>query len=229
MSLRPSATSRQWPSVAAWATCSSRAGIRRISAAEKRNVTALIDVGPVGARRGDEDASGERAEHRRHRVGRLEEPLRARQLLVLDEVRQARVDGRAEEPGRAAGDCGEGDDLPRARGERERAEDAEADDVGSDHDPPARVAVDQRPDRQAEGDRRQEVGDEERRNPVARVRAVPDVHRQGDEREPGSETGCEPGEEEQAKSSDSAEQVDLPPEQAVHHSREHAEHGSCGG
>ena len=59
----------------------------------------------VRARRGDEDAAGERADHGRQRVGRLEQALRARQLRVLDEVRQARVDGRPEEAGREPGDA----------------------------------------------------------------------------------------------------------------------------
>ena len=57
--------------------------------------------------------------------------------------------------------------------------------------------------------------------------AVPDVDRERDEGEPRSDPRAERREEEQAKSSDSAEQVDLPPEQAVHHSREHTEHGSA--
>ena len=188
-------------------------------------MTALIAYAQSGLVAATRSTAGERPEDGRHRVGGLEEPLGARQLLVLDEVRQPRVDGRPEEAGGAARDGGQGHDLPGAARKRQHAEDAEADDVGRNHHAPARVAVDQRADRQAEHDRRQEVGDEERGDPVSRIRAVPDVDRERHEGEPRPEPRAERGKKEQAKAADSAEQVGLPPEQAVHHSREHTEHG----
>jgi hypothetical protein len=69
----------------------------------------------------------------------------------------------------------------------------------------------------------------ERAHPGARACPVPDVDRQRDEGEPRAEPGAECGEKEQAQAADSAEQVDLRPEQAVRYSVEHAEHGPGGG
>ena len=56
-------------------------------------------------------------------------PCALRQLRVLDEVRQPRVDRRPEETGRKPGDRSQHDDLGRALRKRERAEDEEADEV----------------------------------------------------------------------------------------------------
>ena len=111
-------------------------------------------VRPVGARRRHEDSPGQRPEHRRHRLGRLEKALRARQLLVLDEVRQAGVDRGAEEAGGETCDSRKRDDLTCAPRERERAEDDEAGEIGRDHDPPPRKPVDERADREADRYRR---------------------------------------------------------------------------
>ena len=185
-------------------------------------------VGPVRARCGDEDAAGERAEHGRHRVGRLEHALRARQLRVLDEVRQSRVDRRAEETGCEPGDRSQHDDLGRALRKRERAEDEEANDVRGDHHAAPREAVDERAHREAEHDRGQEVGDQQRAHPGAGARPVPDVDRQRDEREPGAQARAESGKEEQAEPTDSAEQVDLRTEEAVRDSVEDPQHDPAG-
>ena len=88
-------------------------------------------VGRVDARSRDERAAGQRAERPGEVVHRLQQGVGAREVLVLDEVRQPGVGGRPEEAGRDAGDRGEGDDLRRARREGQRGEDAEADEVGA--------------------------------------------------------------------------------------------------
>ena len=186
-------------------------------------------VGPVRAGGRDENASGEWTEHSRHRIGRLEEPLCARELRVLDEVRQPSVDRRAEEAGRKAGDRSQRDDLGCALGKRERTEDEEADEVRGDHHAAPRQAVDERAGREAEHDRGEEVGDQQRAHPGAGPCPVPDVDRQRDEGEPCAQPRAERGEKEQAQATDPAEQVDLHPEQAVRESVEHPQHDPSGG
>ena len=206
----PSAMSRQCPSLLAGRS----EGARRDADDQRRRDEErdrVDHVRRVRARRGHEDASDQRPEHGRHRVGRLEQALRAGKLVILDEVRQAGVDGRTEEAGGEAGDRGQRDDLAGARRERERAEDGEAHDVGRDHHAAAREAVDERADCEADRDRRQEVGDQQRRDPGARMRAVPDVDGQRDEREPGSEPRAERRVEEQPEPAHPPEEVDCLP------------------
>ncbi len=199
--------------------------MRRMSSRREEERDRVHHVGRVRARRGDEHAADQRAEYGRHRVGRLQQALRARQLVVLDEVGQPRVDSRPEEARRETGDCRERHDLAGARRERERAEDEEAHDVGGDHHAPAREPVDERPDREADRDRRQEVGDQQRRDPAPGVRPVPDVEVERDERHPAPEAGAEGRVEEQAEAAHPVEQVGLPPEQTVHDSRRGVGHG----
>ena len=50
-----------------------------------------------------------------------------------------------------------------------RREHAEADEVGDDHQPAAREPVDERAEQEADHDDREEVGDQQRRDPDARV------------------------------------------------------------
>ena len=61
--------------------------------------------------------------------------------------------------------------------ERQRREDAEAHEVGADHQPAAGEPVDERPEQEPDRDDRQEVGDEERRDPHARSGQVADLER----------------------------------------------------
>ena len=76
----------------------------------------------------------------------------------------------------------------------------------------AREPVDERPDSQADRDRGQEVGDQQRGDPRPGVRQVPDLEVERDERHPVSEAGAEGREEEQAQAAHPVEQVGLPPE-----------------
>ena len=69
------------------------------------------------------------------------------------------------------------DDRGRALDERQRREHAEADEVGADHEPAPRQPVDERAEQKPDDDDREEVGDEERRDPDARVRHVVDLRR----------------------------------------------------
>ena len=85
------------------------------------------------------------------------------------EVRQARVGGRPREPGGDPGHERKRDELPRPGGEDEQHEHAEPDDVRRDEQQLAREPVDERPEQKPDRDRRQEVGDQERGHPDARV------------------------------------------------------------
>ena len=160
------------------------------------------------AREADEDPPGEGTGGRRQVLGRLEERVRTRQVLVADEVRQPGVDGRPEDAGREPGGGRERDDLARARRERQRGEDAEPGEIGGDHQPAAREAVDERAEDEPDGDRRQEVGDQERAHPSARMGAVVDVDRQRDEGEPRAEAGAEGREEERPEARRAREELE---------------------
>ena len=100
------------------------------------------------------------------------------------------------------------DDRRRAVDERQRGEDAEAEEVGDDHQPPSREPVDERPEQEPDEDDRQEVGDEERGDPDARLGAVVDVDRERDRREVGAEAGPRGGEEEVAERRRAAEEAE---------------------
>ena len=67
------------------------------------------------------------------------------------------------EAGGDAGDERERDDLARRDREGEQHEDGQPHDVGADEQPLPREAVDERPEQEADRDRRQEVGDQQRR------------------------------------------------------------------
>ena len=122
-----------------------------------------------------------------------------RELLLVDEVRDAREHRRAEERVRDAGNGRERDDRERAADERQRDEDAEPDEVGGDDQPLAREPVDERPGGEADDHRRQERDDEERAHPPRRMRAVVDVGGERDRRHPGADARAERREEEQAE------------------------------
>src|SRR5262249_14766398 len=95
------------------------------------------------------------------------------------------VDGRAEEAGGEARDQREADDLPGRVRERQRGEDGGAEQVGDDHQVPALQPVEQRPECQADDDRRQELDEQHRADPDPGVGSVLDVDRErngGDQR-----------------------------------------------
>ena len=146
-------------------------------------------VDPV--RRVDADCRGERAagqrpERPREVVHRLEERVGRREILVPDQVGQARVDGRTEEARRYAYDRREDDDLRRVRRERQGDERAGAHQVGADHQSAPREPVDERADEQPDHEGRQQVGDQEPGDPRRGMRPLPDVHLERDEGEPGA-------------------------------------------
>ena len=69
---------------------------------------------------------------------------------------------------------------PDAVDERQRGEDAEAHEVRGDHEPSPREPVDERAEQEPDHDDREEVGDEERGDPDARLGVVVDLERQRD-------------------------------------------------
>ena len=124
---------------------------------------------------GDDRAADDRPDGPRHVLDGLEERVAALELVLLEEVRHRGVDGRAVDRVPEPGDPGERDDPTGAVDERQRDEDARAEEVGGDHQLPPREPVEQRADHDADEDRRQEHGDQERADPRSRVRAVVDV------------------------------------------------------
>ena len=120
----------------------------------------------------------------------LEQRVGAGQLLVGDEVRDPRVDGRAEEAGRETGHRCQADDRRRVRRERQRREDPDPHGVGGDHQRAALEAVEERPEQEPDHDRRQELDDEDGSDPGAGVRPLLDVDGERDcgEQRPGART-----------------------------------------
>ena len=145
----------------------------------------------------DEHAGDRRCEHPGEVLDRLQDRVRLGQVVLVDQVRQTRVERRPEEAGCEAGNGGQQHDRERAVHERNGDEHPEPHQVGDDHHALARQAVDQRCEQQPDRHHRQEVGREECAHPDARVRAVPDVDRQCDEGEPGAEAGRERGRDQQ--------------------------------
>ena len=81
--------------------------------------------------------------------------------------------------------------------------------VGGDHQLPARETVDEGAEGKADGDRGQEVCQQERAHPLRRLRPVEDVDRQGDDREPGTEPGGERREKEQPEAGRPVDELKL--------------------
>jgi hypothetical protein len=110
---------------------------------EKRD--RVDDVGNRGAPQCDHARAEDRPDHPRAVLGRLQERVRVRELVVADEVREPCIRGRPEE---ARGDsrhrCERHDARSRVD-EREGGENAEAPEVGRDHQPSPGEAVDERP------------------------------------------------------------------------------------
>jgi len=116
--------------------------------------------------------------------------------VVGDEVRDARVDGRAEEAVRETGHRRQGDDPPGARRERQRNEDPDADGVGGDHQRASLEPVEERPEQEADDDRRQELDDEDGPHPEAVVRPLLNINCERDGRDQRPRARAERGEEE---------------------------------
>ena len=142
---------------------------------------------------------GDRPDHPRDRLDRLQERVGIRELVVRHEVGKAGVDRGPEETGRDTGDARERDDRAGAAHERQRGEDAEAHEIGRDHEPPPREAVDERAEDEPEHDDRQEVCDEQGGDPDSRPRLVVDVDRQRDGCEVRPEAGAGGSEEQEAE------------------------------
>ncbi len=178
---KPSLRSRQWPRVSArLALQQLRAGCATMSAAETTNDAALIQYAACGP------AAAVSTPPRIGPIAQLTFSIVWRSAFasgsssVGHEVRDAGVDGRPEEPAREARDRGERDDLPRPRRERQRGEHRGAQDVRADHELAPLEPVEQRPEREPDEDRRQELDDEDGADPEARVRPVLDVDRERD-------------------------------------------------
>ena len=88
-----------------------------------------------------------------------------RQVLLGDQVRDAREHGRSEERVRDAGNGRERDDRERAADERQCDEDSDAHDVRSDDQPLAREPVDEWSSSESDDHRWQEGDDEEGAHP----------------------------------------------------------------
>ena len=97
--------------------------------------------------------------------------------LLLDEVRQARVGGGPEEAGREAGDDRERDDRPALSRTAAATKTPRRTRSATIISPPPREPVDERAEQQADRDRRQEVGDQQRADPAPRAGPVVDVDR----------------------------------------------------
>jgi len=126
-----------------------------------------------------------------------------------DEIRQAGVHGGAEDRVAEAADRRQSDDRRRRVHERKRHEHERAAEIRRDHQPPPLEPVEQWADDEADHDRRQKDGDEERADPAAGVRPVPDLDRQGDRRQPCAEQRSERGEKQQAKAGVAAKERDV--------------------
>ena len=130
---------------------------------------------------------------------------------VVDEVRQPRVDGRAEEARADPGERGQGDDHRRRWSRTGSAQKIAARSrSAADHQALAREPVDERAGEQPDHDRGQDVRDQERADPRPGVGAVLDVDRERDEREPGSEPGEQRREEEQPEARDPGDEIEPP-------------------
>ena len=131
---------------------------------------------------------------------------RARSARV-DEVRHPRVGRRAEEAVREPDHERERHDRACTGREGQRHERREPDEVGADHQPAPREAVDERPEQQADRNRRDEVGDEQRAHPGAGLGALVDVDRERDDGEHRPDTGAERREEEEPERRRAAEKA----------------------
>ena len=104
--------------------CSCAPGIRSEQHGREEEGERVDPVGEIRALSGDRMPPTSGPDHPRQVVGRLEQRVRARQLVVVDQVRQPRVDRRPEEARRDAGERRRGSTiavaLPRTGARRRR-------------------------------------------------------------------------------------------------------------
>ena len=137
------------------------------------------DVRRAGSGELEQQTGENRADDPGRVLGRSEEGVGLGEIVVtFDEVRQPRIRSRLEEAGGDARDCGQRDDRGRAGDERQGTEDRAACEIGGHHQPLAREAVEERPESEPDHGDREEVGDEQRRDPAARVGQVVDLQRE---------------------------------------------------
>ena len=153
----------------------------------------------VRSRGGGEQAAEDRADGPAQVLDRLQQRVGIAELRLGHEVRDACVDGRTEEARRETGDECQRDDLARVRRERQCREDRGAQQVRRDHQPAALEPVEQRAEREADEDARQDLHDQHGADPEARVRPVLDVDRERDRRQKGADRRPEGRDRQQAK------------------------------
>ena len=127
---------------------------------EGRRVDPVRRARPPGR---EQQAGRRRPDRPRDVLDRREERGRLLAVVVRDEVREPGPDRGTEEAGRDPVDRRERDDQRRLVDERQRDERPGADEIGDDHQAPPRESVDERAERDADHDDRQEVRDQERR------------------------------------------------------------------
>ena len=146
------------------------------------NVAALTQYARSGPtpRRSRRRGAGPSVQRRSRPAGAASS--RGARSSVVDEVRQARVDGRAEEAGREARRPRRARRSPPAQSANGSAhEDAEAHEVGADHQRAgARAGRRAGPSESPRTTAGRKLGDQERADPRAGVRAVVDVDRERD-------------------------------------------------
>ena len=121
----PSRTSLQCPRDSDSSDWRRRAGMRATRTAENEERHGVDPVRRIRAGRREDHARDHRADDPGEVLDADQQRVRLRQIvLVGDEVRQARIHGRAEEAGRDPGHGRERDERRRRVHERERAEDA---------------------------------------------------------------------------------------------------------
>ena len=205
----PSLRSRKWPRLDGERTLQLRSRYAQQQQGRDDERRGVDPVRNIGIRHCDECAADDRRHGPAHVLTRLDQRVRATELLLVDEVRQTCVDRGPEEPGRDTRDARERNDLPRTVRERQRAEDGCADDVGDDHQAASRQPVEERAEEEADRDGGQELDDHQRADPGARVGSVLDVDDEGHRREERAEAGAEGREKEQAKVGRRAENAEL--------------------
>jgi hypothetical protein len=173
-----------------------RSGIRATSAAESRKVTAFTAYGTDGPQ-----TAKRKAPATGPTVIASVSTVTVSEFAFASSSSGTRfgiagIGGREEE---ARGDSRhrrEHDEACRAVDERKCREDAKTSEIGDDHQPAAREPVDERTEQEPDEDDRQEVGDEERRDPLPGLRQLLDLKHESDGREIGAEARAGGREEE---------------------------------
>ncbi len=161
---------------------------------EGRRVHPVRGARPPGR---EEQAGRRRPDRPRDVLDRREERGCLLAVLVRDEVRERRPRRGTEEAGRDPVDGRQRDDQRRLVDERERDERPGPDEIGEDHQAPPRESVDERPERDADHDDREEVRDQKRGQPSPRPRAIEDVDGERECREVRPDGGARGGPEQE--------------------------------